>query len=191
MKSTILPLALLFSFTIFSCNKIKDASIVNVDTTLKVDVPMSDQNAVSILKSANFTDALFPIAGTSLINLKDNYDLKNYVNSLEGMTINDVLSNITGVTADDEFSNLSVKATLEGTDYTILDAGTKVFTLSNSNDLGLSLEVLKSIVSNWKIVGYDKQITFTVTGFSKVAIGNRIKIAIQIPAKVGYSLLQL
>jgi hypothetical protein len=187
MKSKILILTIILSFTLFSCDKLKEAAIVNIDTTLTVNIPLQDQTSLSVLKSENFTADLHPFTGAAMIDLRDNADLKNYIDNIKTFTINDALATITGLTVDDEISNLFITATLNNVTYNIFKAGTKVFSLSNSTDFPLMLDQIKTMVGIWSSVGYDKIIIVTITGNSKVLLGSRLKLNVNLPSTVGYT----
>jgi len=81
-KDAILVLSVLL--ILFSaCEKIKDATAVDIETELKADIPVSASNTAAIaVKSARLDADVYTFGGSSTFSLSDNNDLSEYINNI-------------------------------------------------------------------------------------------------------------
>ncbi len=69
-----------------SCEKIKDATAIDIDTDIQVDVPVTSENTVAInLKSVQMADGVYSFVGSNTFSLEDNNDLKKYVDNIRNI----------------------------------------------------------------------------------------------------------
>ncbi len=75
------------AFILFgSCEKIKDATAIDIDTDIQVDVPVTSENTVAInLKSVQMADGVYSFVGSNTFSLEDNNDLKKYVDNIRNI----------------------------------------------------------------------------------------------------------
>ena len=90
-KIALLPIMLiLILFT--SCEKIKDATAIDIDTELTADIPvssesLSSENTIAIqLKSQKLQNGLYEFGGSETFSLADNPDLNEYLGNIRNMT---------------------------------------------------------------------------------------------------------
>ena len=70
-----------------SCEKIKEATEIDIETELTTDIPVSAQNTVAIiLKSENLAKGVFSFGGDATFSLADNNDLEEYINNIRNIT---------------------------------------------------------------------------------------------------------
>lgn len=181
MKVKLLLMVAIVGFTFASCDSFKELASVDVETEVKVDVPLQD--AAASLKSASLAGNM--IEGSADISLKDNNDVKEFVDGIIGMTITDAIANVTGMTDADEITDLVIKATINGTVYELLNEDGPITT--SSTDIKLVKSEADALIDELKEQGYDQTIKFDVTGTSKELVGSRLKLKIEMPADVKYS----
>ena len=82
----IVVLAILFS----SCEKIKDATAVDIDTELNANIPVSTINPEAIVvKSTKITADEFSFGGSSTFSLADNDELVEYIDNIREIKAKD------------------------------------------------------------------------------------------------------
>ena len=70
-----------------SCEKIKDATAIDIDTELTADIPVSSENEVAIqIKSQKLRDDIYEYGGSTTFSLADNPDLEDYLGNIRSMT---------------------------------------------------------------------------------------------------------
>lgn len=111
MKNYIFLLIGLVAIFSMSCEKIKDATAIDIDTELKADIPVSTQNTVAIvLKSEQIGAETFNYSGTESFSLSSNPDLEKYINNIRSIKSNGpALLKITNLLAGNEITTLEVK----------------------------------------------------------------------------------
>jgi hypothetical protein len=80
----------LVALSLVSCDAIKDATSVDVKTSLGVDIPVTSNEQLSVvLKSTSLeTNSIYSFSGESEFSLSENPDLSKYVENITGIEIN-------------------------------------------------------------------------------------------------------
>lgn len=90
MKNYIYLLAFVVVFFV-SCDLIKDATKVEIETDLNFDVPVETTSKSGLTtKSANAEITVFPFVGSGTLSLADNDDLSDYIDNIEDILVNGV-----------------------------------------------------------------------------------------------------
>lgn len=87
MKKIVLFFVLLNVIFFTSCEKIKDATAIDIDTELTADIPVSSENTIAIqLKSEKLQNDVYGFGGSTTFSLADNPDLNEYLGNIRNMT---------------------------------------------------------------------------------------------------------
>lgn len=187
MKKLLFLTIALVGILSFSCDKIKDATAIDIDTQLKADVPVSSQNAAAlVVKSAkSIADDVYNFHGTGTFSLTDNADLKKYIDNIRDISANgESTLRFTGAPADGKIMttvlNFGVETT-PGAKPTMITAFTLpseitatngTIEVSNATMVSLLLAQLK----NYK----DKVIWLELSGTANYDIDTTAKLIIPV-----------
>lgn len=167
-----------------SCEKIKDLAAVDVDTNLNVDIPL-EAEAVSVSLKAQSIGATYNLSGSAEVDLKNNEDLKDYVEGIRNMNTDNPLFEASGLSGDNALYNVKVSAQIYGssTSYAVID----VVEINTSNLSG-QVQYLNDLMTEWTEEGFDNVVTFSVSGTSNFdPKASNAKIKLKIPATVRYT----
>jgi hypothetical protein len=183
MKSYYL-LTLGMIFLLFaSCDKIKDATTVEIETDLEVEIPIATTGTSNATKSADAGINAFLYGGTATFSLADNEDLSDYINNIDEIIADGVATiQINGVPAGGSISACLLKYGIAPT------AGTTAFNLASpiasSNgvisitDVAWINSLLNTLKQNMKA-----SYKFDVTGSATFDVNHVIKIKVPVIIK--------
>ncbi|HCE58376.1 MAG TPA: hypothetical protein DER09_11235 [Prolixibacteraceae bacterium] len=125
MKSYYL-LTLGMVFLLFaSCDKIKEATTVEIETELEVEIPIATTGTSNATKSADAGINSFQYGGNATFSLADNEDLADYVNNIDEIIADGVATiQINGVPVEGSINTCLMKFGIAPT------AGTTAFNLT-------------------------------------------------------------
>jgi len=184
MKSyNLLTLGLIF-LLFASCDKIKEATTVEIETDLQVEIPISTpgtSNATT--KSADAGINAYQYGGTATFSLADNEDLSDYIDNIDDIVADGVASiQINGVPAGATINTLLMKYGVAPT------AGTTAFNLTtplaaNSGiititDVAWINSLLNTLKQNMKA-----SYKFDVSGDASFDVNHVIKIKVPVVIK--------
>jgi hypothetical protein len=90
MKTKLFLLFAMVAFLTYSCEKIKDATAVDIETELSANFPVSAQEEMAInLKSAEIAGDVYTFAGNGTFSLADNNDIKKYLGNIRDIVANE------------------------------------------------------------------------------------------------------
>lgn len=90
MKTKLFLLIALVAFLSYSCEKIKDATAVDIETELSANLPVSAQEEMAInLKSAEIAGDVYTFTGSGTFSLADNNDIKKYLGNIRDIVANE------------------------------------------------------------------------------------------------------
>lgn len=108
-----------------SCDKIKEATTVEIETDLKVDVPIITTGTANATKSAEAGINAYTFGGSKTFSLTENDDIETYINNIDDIIADGLASiQITGVPVGGTINTCVLKYGVSPT------AGTTAFTLS-------------------------------------------------------------
>lgn len=185
MKSRLFLFVAIVSMAfISSCDAIKDATAVDVDTKIKVDVEMSEDAESVSLKSAL---ASYTFNDVDTLKLEDNEDIQDYISGIRAIKTTGSTALIDGLKDNEVIETVTIKAK-------IMKAGAVEVTLlddtnidNTTMELDLNTDNVNTLIESWD----DKNdyVIFTVSGSRNfTTIGHSpIKTKIVFPATVSYS----
>ena len=133
MKKLSLFISLLIIVGLSSCEKIKDATAIDIDTELTADIPVTSENsAVAIsLKSQKIEEDVYNFGGSATFSLADNPDIADYLGKIRNMAAKEG-GVLTFLGATDGNEILTCTITVNGATYSIpepVSAGNGVIAL--------------------------------------------------------------
>lgn len=148
MKSKLFLLLVPF-MVLAGCDKVKDATAITVDTTLKNNIPVTvagtkSTAAVSFSKSQD-------------LSLSDNTDLSKYLSKIDQIDLSNLVITVTGLTAGQTINAITLDVTGVGTVCT----QTNITSTNNSFTPNVSATIFSQLSTKLKA---DKKLTFTVSG---------------------------
>ncbi|WP_167617501.1 hypothetical protein [Maribellus sediminis] len=183
MRVRILLFVAALGFAITSCEKIKDATAVDADVTLKVDIPLESTEEASLVgqKSAK---VIYPFSGSATLDLATDEDVKEYVDGLRNIEASDVLMSVSGLTTDQVLTFVQVHVEVENTSHTATYMAMDV-TVENSDNWVLT--AFMDFVNSWDIQK-NTVVKWTVNGTSNFKMEpDVVKIKVKIPSTISYS----
>jgi len=152
-------LLLFLSAFFFSCEKIKDATTVDFDTNVELEVPVSiQQNNAKALKSA----ASYPFSESGTASLRDNPEIKDYLNLIKSIEIKSVVIKFSNLQPSEIIETISVSATGVGTLATIKN----VTSANSTHTPAIDNAKLNQLAGQLKS---SKSVTLTVSGSTNSA----------------------
>jgi hypothetical protein len=127
MKVKSLLFVVLVAISLVSCDAIKDATSIDIKTSLGVDIPVtSNEELTAVLKSVSIEPISgYDFSGETEFSLSDNPDLSSYVSNITGIEINKGSISFPGFSSGDEIYTLTL--TIED------EAGDVILTLTKEN----------------------------------------------------------
>jgi hypothetical protein len=154
MKSKLLLLLVPF-MVLAGCDKVKDATAVTVDTTLKNNIPVTVPAAKSITAVA-FTKS-------QDLSLADNTDLSSRLSKIDQIDLSNLVITITGLSAGQTINSIALDVTGVGNVFT----QTNITMTNNSFTPTVSATIFSNMGTKLKA---DKKLTFTVSGSASGAM---------------------
>jgi hypothetical protein len=90
MKNYLLLMLIAFVAFAVSCDKIKDATAVDIETDLSFEIPVASSAQAMVTKSGNLTAAAYPFGGNATFSLSDNEDIADYINKIDDIVLSGV-----------------------------------------------------------------------------------------------------
>ncbi|MBK6285233.1 MAG: hypothetical protein IPF54_23625 [Draconibacterium sp.] len=85
-----LMLIAVFAFSV-SCDKIKDATAVDIETDLSFEIPVeSTGQSALVAKSGNLSTTAYQFGGNATFSLSDNEDIADYVNKIDDIIVSGI-----------------------------------------------------------------------------------------------------
>ncbi len=173
MKIKLLPI-IAFVLAFASCDQIKDATTLTINTKLKQSMVIDQTNWVPGMKSVDLVATGTPInfSKTQDLTLDANVDLASYTSRIKQIDINNVVVSINGIFADQTINSIKLN---------IADVG-EVFTQTNITSVNnnpfipaVTTEILNAIEAK---LTADRKVTLTVSGSATSAMTLTIGISI-------------
>ena len=165
---------------LFSCNAIKEAITVPINTTLSVDVPLS----VTATKSASLNYKAGTVnyfTANKVLQVADNVDMNAYVNKIKSVDLTKVSISITPLTDPDEVLTLDVSVSgVTGPVFSktnITATANNPFTVPITPAIQAQLDLVAA-----KLIA-DRQLTITLSGTTNVAAGRVLSAKLAFDAK--------
>jgi hypothetical protein len=165
MKKTLLFSAIAM-LLLFSCEAIKEAITVPVNTTLTVNVPFS----VTVTKSANTSDkagTIYNFSASRVLDVGENGDMKAYINKIKSVDLKGVAITIATLTGSEEVLTLDVS--VSGVPGSLFSKNNITATQNNpfipeiTPAIQSQLDIVETKVIN------ERKITITVSGTTNAA----------------------
>lgn len=173
--------ALVLSVLVFSCNKIKNLTAVDVETELSADITLEpDTEAKSALASQKYS-----YKGTGTIDLKDNAAVKNFIGGIQKVVASQASMTLNGLTENDSITelNLSYSFNPESTFSTLISASNLT-----STSLSTDLSNIQQLLDDFKDAGFESVILFKINGKSNFDVSSKpVKVKIKAPSTVTYN----
>ena len=114
-----------FAFSV-SCDKIKDATAVDIETDLSFEIPVVTIAQEMVTKSGSLATVAYPFGGTATFSLTNNDDIADYVNKIDDIIVSGISKiQIINVPADGKISTCKL---MYGVDPTVGTTGFNVTT---------------------------------------------------------------
>jgi type IV pilus biogenesis protein CpaD/CtpE len=156
MKTKMILLAALIA--IFSgCDKIKDATTVPIETSLKADIPVVV--TATGKKSTDQTGTVNAIIFTKTqdLSLSSNADIQPYLSKIKSVDLNALVVTITGLSAGQTINSVALDVTGVGNIFT----QTNISMTNNTFTPVITAATLANVAAK---LTSDKKITLTVSG---------------------------
>jgi len=145
-----------------SCDMLKKATSVDIDTTLKSDIPVvvagtKSTQAVSFSKSQD-------------LSLSSNAEIEPYLNLIEDINLNSLVVTVNGLTAGQTINSLALDVTGVGNIFT----QTNITMTANSFTPTVSAAVLEQVATKLQS---DKKITLTLSGNASGAMSVTVSLS--------------
>ena len=145
---------------LFSCEKIKDASTVDFDTTMSLNIPVNVSVPTASLEKSAKTSYSFSESLTE--SLEDNADINEYLDMLKSIDITKLEIIFSGL--QDSQTIESITISVDGVGTVVAITNVTVSNLTQTPDISSTL--LNQIAAK---LYSDKQITITVSGTTNEA----------------------
>ena len=146
-----------FLFQMTSCEKLKDATAITVNTQLTTSIPVTVLAAA--IKSADLAGAVnaSSFSKTQDLNLSTNTDISKYLSKINEINLSSVVITISGLSSGQTINSISLDVTGVGTLFT----QTNITNTNNSFTPTVSSSMLSQLGAKLKA---DQKLTFTVSG---------------------------
>jgi hypothetical protein len=180
--------ALIMVIAICSCDKIKEASYVSIDTDFDIEVPL-ESTATSIATSSNTlksTEANVSFSGYTDFNLSDDPTIASFISGLHSIEIQNADCDLIGLTNDNEILSTIVTIFNKDTNtqlysYTIsgtLKPTASTFSLNDLTNLSAILVANKDNTLKVKVDGTANFPLVKGQHLLKMKIGTKVKYAL-------------
>lgn len=166
-----------------SCDKIKEATNVDIETDLTVEIPIATTGTSNATKSAEAGINAFMYGGTATFSLAENEDLADYINNIEDIIVDGVATiQINGVPAGGSINDCLMKYGIAPT------AGTTALNLTTpiaSSNGVISITDVAWINSMLNTLKQNKKASykFDVSGNASFDVNHVIKIKVPVVIK--------
>lgn len=181
MKNYACLLAIVVMVSLVSCDAIKDATTVEIETDLNVDIPVATTSkSGSTIKSANAEITVFPFGGNGTLSLAENNDLSDYINNINDVLLNGVSKvQIINAPTGGKISNLKLMYGINP------DAGTTGFNVTTELTASNGIIEITDVVWINQLLTLVKQnktstFKFVVSGDASYDIQSTLKIKIPV-----------
>ncbi len=149
-----------------SCSKIKEAITVPINTTLKVDVPIS----VSVTKSAGLNDkagTVYSFTADKILLVAENVDMTSYINKIKSVDLTGVSIAIATLNGTEEV--LTLDLFVSGISGPVFSKTNITATNNNPFTPVITPAIQAQLDQVQARVVADRQLTFTVSGTTNAA----------------------
>jgi len=180
MKTRIsFALALILILTAGSCQKIKDALTIKVDTEFTVDLPVVIGGEP--LKSIG----LYPYSATETLDLESNETVQNYKDRIKGYEVTGVSGTISGLASDFSLTLATAKLTISSPDFTTQEWSFTNLVITNGTAITFDNEGDKWGTVN-SMLYEGNEITITFSGTSNVpSVNFLLQLLIEVAVEAG------
>jgi hypothetical protein len=189
MKTQILFIALFFSVLFVSCEKLKDATAVDIETELNANFPVSMQNEMAInVKSAEIANDVYAFSGNGTFSLADNNDIKKYIDDIRDIVASEG-GVVTFLNAVDGNKILTCKLlfgveTTSGTDPSMTTAFTlPQEILASSGQIEYYSDSWANVFINALEANKDKTFRLKIEGTANYDINTTVRVKIPVLVK--------
>lgn len=160
-RFTTLSLLLVFFFFLLSCEKVKEATTIDFETTMSVEIPVEvvDPGISAIVKSAQVS---YSFSQSLTESLEDNDNINNYLDHLKSIAINDVDIAFSGLQADQIIENIDIS--VEGVGVIASIENVSPTNLLHQPEINSSV-----LIQIANILNNEKEITIVVSGTTNEA----------------------
>jgi hypothetical protein len=180
--------AFIMVIAISSCDKIKEASYVSIDTNFDIEVPL-ESTATSIstgLTTSKSTEANVSFSGYSDFNLSDDKTIASFISGLHSIDIQNADCELLGLTGDNEILSTIITIFNKETNtqlysYTVsgtLKPSVSTFSLNDLTNLSSILVANKENTLKVKVDGTANFPLVKGQHFLKIKIGSKVKYAL-------------
>ncbi|MGE0018518.1 MAG: hypothetical protein AB7S72_02530 [Draconibacterium sp.] len=178
----LLTLGMIF-LLLASCDKIKDATTVEIETDLEVEIPITTTGNSNATKSADAGINAFLYGGTATFSLAENEDLSDYINNIDDIIVDGVASiQINGVPADGSINSCLLKYGISPTAGTTALNLTTPITANNGVISITDVAWINSLISTLK-QNMKASYKFDVSGNASFDVNHVIKIKVPVVIK--------
>lgn len=174
-KLSLISLAAIGLMALYGC----DANTIDIDTTLKTTVESNITAPASMSPDLKVAAMAYPFTSSQKLSLKDNEDVKKYLDRLEDINIKSVTCMFSGIPASQTITELKIAVTAA-------DMVVNVTTVVNNSSI--TLEIPKAQLDKVSQILLDQQeITITVSGkstYAPMTLSTALSFATTIQAKV-------
>jgi hypothetical protein len=172
-------------FLLASCEKIKDATTVEIDTDLKVEIPITGTASSMVTKSADGGNAVYAYTGNATFSLADNQDLKKYISNIDDIIANGVATiQITSVPAGGAINSCLLKYGLAPTAGTTALNLTTPITATNGVISITDVAWINGVISVLK-QNKSASYKFEANGNASFSVNHKIVITIPVTVTAG------
>lgn len=157
MRKKLMIITLLIA-SLTGCDKIKDATTIDIDTTLNTNIPVTVTGKKSI---SDLTTTGFSVSKD--LNLAENADISDYLSKINSINLSNVVITISGLTADQVINSITLDVAGIGTIFT----QSNITMSANQFSPDISAAILTQMAA--KLMS-DKKLTFSVTGTTNGAM---------------------
>lgn len=167
-----------------SCDKIKDATTVEIETDLQVEIPIATTGTSSATtKSAEANINAYQYGGTATFSLTDNEDISDYIDNIDDIIADGVASiQINGVPAGGSLNACLMKYGLAPTAGTTAFNLTTPLTSSNGTITVSDVAWINSLINTLK-QNKKASYKFDVSGNASFDVNHVIKIKVPVIIK--------
>lgn len=165
---------------LFSCNAIKEAITVPINTTLSVDVPLPVTGTKS--GSLNYkAGTVNYFTANKVLQVADNVDMNAYINKIKSVDLTKVAINIVTLTDPDEILTLDVS--VSGATGPVFSQTNITATANNPFSPVITSAIQAQLDQVEAKIIADRQLTITVSGTTNVAAGRVLTAKLAFDAK--------
>jgi hypothetical protein len=184
MKAKLVLFVFVLAISVFSCEKIEEWTAVEVDTELNVDIQLEGDKDASAKSATVLGEQEYKIMGKGSIDLSNHKDLKDFVNGIKNIAVNNATLEAVGLSSSDKIIELSLNYGFSESTLLLF----KKFDNIDGASLSKNLDGIQTMIDVLKSKGFNKPIYFSVSGKSNFdPNAKQTKVKLNLPSKVKYT----